>query len=72
MCIRDSSTASFQPGPGMAIYYATKAFVLSFTEAIAEENRRKGVLSLIHILIEGCKTFPALVRGKRRVTHGRA
>jgi hypothetical protein len=38
-----ASTASFQPGPGMAIYYATKAFVLSFTEAIAEENRRKGV-----------------------------
>ncbi len=32
-----ASTASFQPGPGMAVYYATKAFVLSFTEAIAEE-----------------------------------
>jgi short-subunit dehydrogenase len=38
-----ASTASFQPGPGMAIYYATKAFVLSFSEAIAEENRRKGI-----------------------------
>ncbi len=32
-----ASSAAFQPGPYMAIYYATKAFVLSFTEAIAEE-----------------------------------
>jgi short-subunit dehydrogenase len=32
-----ASTAAFQPGPGMAVYYATKAFVLSFTEALAEE-----------------------------------
>ena len=31
------STAAFQPGPNMAVYYATKAFVLSFTEAIHEE-----------------------------------
>ena len=34
------STAGFQPGPNMAVYYATKAFVLSFTEALAEELRR--------------------------------
>jgi short-subunit dehydrogenase len=32
-----SSVAGFVPGPGMAIYYATKAFVLSFTEALAAE-----------------------------------
>ena len=38
-----ASTAAFQPGPGMAIYYATKAFVLSFSEAIAEELRGTGV-----------------------------
>jgi short-subunit dehydrogenase len=38
-----ASTASFQAGPHMAIYYATKAFVLSFTEAIGEELKRKGV-----------------------------
>jgi short-subunit dehydrogenase len=38
-----ASTAAFQPGPGMSIYYATKAFVLSFSEAIAEENRKRGV-----------------------------
>ena len=31
------STASFQAGPFMAVYYATKAYVLAFTEAIAEE-----------------------------------
>ncbi len=38
-----ASTAAFQPGPVMAIYYASKAFVLSFTEAIAEELRGTGV-----------------------------
>ena len=32
-----SSTAAFQPGPYMAVYYATKAFVLSFSEALAAE-----------------------------------
>jgi short-subunit dehydrogenase len=32
-----ASTAAFQPGPNMAVYYATKAFVLSFSEAIHEE-----------------------------------
>lgn len=38
-----ASTAAFQPGPLMAIYYASKAFVLSFSEAIAEELRGSGV-----------------------------
>ncbi len=33
------STAAFQPGPFMAVYYATKAFVLHFTEALATELR---------------------------------
>ena len=32
-----ASLAGFVPGPGMAVYYATKAYVLSFTEALAEE-----------------------------------
>lgn len=32
-----ASTASFQPWPLMAVYFATKAYVLSFSEAIAEE-----------------------------------
>lgn len=38
-----ASTAAFQPGPLMAVYYASKAYVLSFTEALANELRGSGV-----------------------------
>lgn len=38
-----ASTAAYQPLPGMAVYGASKAFVLSFTEAIAVETKRSGV-----------------------------
>jgi short-subunit dehydrogenase len=39
-----ASVASFLPGgPGMAVYYATKAFVLSFSEALHQELRPRGV-----------------------------
>lgn len=38
-----ASTAAFQPGPLMAAYYATKAYVLSFSEALAEELAPAGV-----------------------------
>lgn len=38
-----ASTAAFQPGPLMAGYFASKAYVLSFTEALAEELRGTGV-----------------------------
>lgn len=38
-----ASTAAFQPGPFMAVYYASKAFVLSFSEALAEECKGTGV-----------------------------
>jgi short-subunit dehydrogenase len=38
-----ASTAAFQPGPYMAVYCATKSFVLSFTEAIACELEDTGV-----------------------------
>lgn len=38
-----ASTAAFQPGPYMAVYYASKAFVLSWSEALAEELRDSGV-----------------------------
>lgn len=38
-----ASTAAFQPGPWMAVYYATKAFVLHFSEALHEEVRDRGV-----------------------------
>lgn len=38
-----ASTAAFQPGPKMAVYFATKAYVLSFTEALHEELKPQGV-----------------------------
>ena len=38
-----ASTAAFQPGPGMAVYYATKSYVLSFGRAIGYELRGTGV-----------------------------
>jgi len=38
-----ASTAAFQPGPNLSIYYATKAYVLSFTEGLAEELRHTPV-----------------------------
>lgn len=38
-----ASVASFMPGPGFAIYYASKAYVRSFSEALAEELRPHGV-----------------------------
>jgi uncharacterized protein len=38
-----ASTAAFQPGPGMAVYFATKAFVLSFSEALHEELKSHGI-----------------------------
>jgi len=41
--INVASTAAFQPVPYMATYAATKAFVLSFSEALWEENRLHGV-----------------------------
>ncbi len=38
-----ASVASFQPGPLMSVYYASKAFVLSFTEALSIELKNSGV-----------------------------
>jgi short-subunit dehydrogenase len=38
-----ASTAAFQPGPWMAVYYATKAYVLSFSEALSNETAGTGV-----------------------------
>jgi short-subunit dehydrogenase len=37
------STAAFQPGPNLAVYFATKSFVLSFSEALHEELAASGV-----------------------------
>lgn len=38
-----ASVAGFLPGPGMAVYYASKAYVISFTEALHRELKRKGI-----------------------------
>ena len=40
-----SSTAGFLPGPYQAVYYATKAFVTSFSQAIDQELRKDGITS---------------------------
>jgi short-subunit dehydrogenase len=42
-----ASTAAFVPGPFMALYYASKAFVLSFSEALAEELKGTGVTATV-------------------------
>ncbi|RLB45827.1 MAG: short-chain dehydrogenase [Deltaproteobacteria bacterium] len=46
--LNNESTAGLRSGPDMAIYYATKAFVLMFSEGIAEEVRAAGVTVTAH------------------------
>ena len=48
-----ASSAAFQPGPLMATYYATKAYVLHLTEAIYEELRRKNSKVYVGALCPG-------------------
>jgi len=59
------SVAAFVPGPNMAIYYATKAFVQSFTEALAVELQNSGVA--VSVLCPGPTetNFSAVARGHR-------
>ena len=38
-----ASVAAYMPGPGMAVYYASKAYVLSFSEALHQELSRRGI-----------------------------
>jgi uncharacterized protein len=45
------STASFQPGPRMAVYFSTKAYVLSFGEALSQELKGSGVT--VNVLCPG-------------------
>ncbi len=59
------SVAGFQPGPGMTVYYATKAYVLSFTEALAEELLGTGLT--VSVLCPGPTTsnFGNVARGNK-------
>ena len=43
-----ASTAAFQPGPYMAVYFATKAYVLSFSQALRHELRGTGITVTTH------------------------
>ena len=54
-----ASTAGFQPGPYMATYYASKAFVLSFSEALAHELKDSGVTVTCHCPGPTATAFPA-------------
>ncbi len=60
-----ASTAAFQPGPFMATYYATKAFVLSFSEALAYELRGTGVTVTAHCPGATATEFSAVARADR-------
>ena len=55
-----ASGAAFQPGPLMAIYYASKAYVLHFSEAVAEELSGRGV-TLTYVLARQSQTFGMLL-----------
>jgi short-subunit dehydrogenase len=59
------SVAGFLPGPGMTVYYATKAFVLSFTEALSEELLGTGLT--VSVLCPGPteSNFGSVARGKK-------
>lgn len=61
-----SSSAGFQPGPFMAVYYATKAYVTSFSEALAEEYRGTGVT-----VTALCPGFTATEFASRAAAHQR-
>jgi uncharacterized protein len=70
LIINVASTAAFQPTPGMAVYGATKAFVLSFTEALWQENRKTGVR--VFALCPGATETEFFARtGEQFMTRGR-
>ncbi|MDT5188845.1 MAG: uncharacterized protein QOI28_1096 [Mycobacterium sp.] len=68
--INVASTAAFQPTPSMAVYGATKAFVLSFSEALWQETKGKGVRVLA--LCPGATETEFFARtGEEFLTRGR-
>lgn len=60
-----ASTAAFGPGPLMAVYYATKGFVLSFTEALAKELQGTGVTCTVLCPGPTATGFQALAGSKQ-------
>jgi short-subunit dehydrogenase len=70
LIINVGSTAGFQPMPTMAVYGATKAFVLSFTEAVWQETKSTGVR--VFVLCPGATETEFFARtGKEFLTTGR-
>ncbi len=70
LVINVASTAAFQPTPGMAVYGATKAFVLSFTEALWQETKSSGVR--VFALCPGASETEFFARsGEEFLTSGR-
>jgi uncharacterized protein len=65
-----ASTAAFQPVPTMAVYAASKAFVLSFTEALWEETRGSGV-RVLALCPGATETRFFEAAGREFMTHGR-
>lgn len=59
------SVAGFMPGPGMTVYHATKAFVVSFTEALAEELRGTGLNISVSCPGPTESNFGNVARGKK-------
>lgn len=59
------SVAGFLPGPNMAVYYATKAFVLSFSEAIAAETAGAGIIVSAFCPGPTATNFGKVARGER-------
>ena len=61
-----ASVAGFLPGPGMAVYYATKAYVLSFSEALHHELKPHGVRVTVLCPGPGADRVPGARRHHRR------
>ncbi len=65
-----ASIAAYMPGPGMAVYYASKAFVRSFSLALWQEMRRDGVT--VTLLCPGLTLTGFQARANFKVTHSMA
>ena len=66
-----ASVAAFMPGPGMAVYYASKAYVLSFSEALHQELSPRGI-SVTALCPVQCRPNSRRVRVSQATVGGRA